>query len=74
VINPRHVAGTNDAQGLSDSQKEFVHTIFIKVLKTDYGRSLIRKYEFSKDSQRIWESLKHCCTDSIAYYLLHMHH
>jgi len=51
---------------LFDSQKEFVHTVFIKVLKTDYGRSLVRKYEISKDSQRIRESLQHCCTDSMA--------
>jgi len=65
VINPRYVAGTNDAQELFDSQQEFVHTIFIKVLKTDYGRSLVRRYEISKDSQRIWESLKLCCTDSM---------
>jgi len=36
-----------------------------QVLKTDYGRSLVRRHEFKRDSQRIWESLKLYCTDSM---------
>jgi len=37
AINPGYVAGTTEAQELLDSQKQFVCTIFIKVLKTDHG-------------------------------------
>jgi len=65
VIKPRYVAVTTDAQGLLDSQKEFAHTTLIKALETDYGRSLVRRHEITKDSQRIWELLQLCCTDSM---------
>jgi len=65
VIDPKYVAATSDAQGLFDSQQEFVYTIFIKVLKTDYGRPLVRRHEIKRDSQRIWESLKLYCADSM---------
>jgi len=65
VIDPTYVAATTDAEELFDSQQEFAHTIFNKVSKTDYGRPLVRGYEVKRDSQRIWESLKLCHTDSM---------
>jgi len=65
VINPQYAAGTTDAQGLLDSQKESVCTTSNKALETDHGRSLVQKYEISKDSQRIWESLQDYCTNSM---------
>jgi len=65
VIDPNYIPGTAEARELFDSQQEFVCTIFIKALKTDYGRSLIRRHEATLDSQRIWEALKLYYTDSM---------
>jgi len=65
VIDPKYVPAREDDTGLFDSQQEFVCTIFNKVLKTDYGRPLVRRHECRRDSQRIWEKLKLYYTDSM---------
>ena len=58
VLDPSHNPHPNsDAFALFQEHKGFMYSVFIKTLKTDFAKSLVRRYQLTFDAQRIYEDL-----------------
>ena len=49
---------------LFQEQQDFVYSVLIKVLLTDYGKAIVREHETDRDAQSILAKLHQHHTDS----------
>jgi hypothetical protein len=55
VFDETYIPGTSpDEQALYWKKQKFVYSVFDLTLKTDYGKTLVRKYQDTFDSHKIW--------------------
>jgi len=57
VLDPKYKPSTPDETGLFDLQKDFMYSVFHNILKTDIGKDLLRKYETTRDAQKVYSKL-----------------
>jgi len=57
VLNPKYKPSTHDEITLFALQKDFMHSVFHNILKTDVGKDLLRKHEPTRDAQALHSEL-----------------
>ena len=55
VFNSTYVPSTPEEKLLFQEQLKFAYTVLDATLKTDMGKALVRKYEYTFDAQKIWQ-------------------
>ena len=53
VLDPSYIPATYDDKMLFQEQQHYMYAVFIRVLKTDKGKAIVRKYKGTFDSQSI---------------------
>ena len=55
----------NDSKELFKQKKHFMYSVFNKVLQSDMGKTIVRKYAPSLDAQSVWRDFEsHMSTSS----------
>ena len=55
----------NDGKEFSKQKKSFMYSVFNKVLQSDMGKTIVRKYAPSLDAQSVWRDYEsHMSTSS----------
>ena len=58
VLDPNYVPATYDDKMLFREQQHYMYAVFIRVLKTDKGKAIVRKYKGTYDAQSIYRELQ----------------
>ncbi|MFM8622458.1 MAG: hypothetical protein ACKOB3_03670, partial [Holophagaceae bacterium] len=57
VINPSYVPSTAEERTVFDAKQQYVFSVFVKVLRTDEGKTLVRKHVTGFNAQEIYRDL-----------------
>ena len=63
VIDPLFLPTPNKAS-LFSRQQDYVYSVLNRVLQTDKGKDIVRKYQSSRDAQRVYKEFKEHCESS----------
>lgn len=67
ILDHNYVPQTTSEQELFLEQQAFMYSVLESVLLTDYGKTIVRKYEVLTDAQKIYEALViHMTSSSVA--------
>ena len=58
VLDPRYIPATYDDKMLFREQQHYMYAVFVRVLKTDKGKAIVRKYKGTSDAQSIYRELQ----------------
>ena len=65
----------DDSQELFQQNQYFIYSVFNKVLQSDMGKTIVRKYSLALDAQSIWKEFKtHMSTSSKGHNERHRLH
>ena len=51
ILDPNYVPATYDDKMLFREQQHYMYAVFVRVLKTDKGKAIVRKYKGTYDAQ-----------------------
>ena len=57
VLDSTYVPPDQDAETLFKLQNNYMYSVFIKVLKTDIGKSIVRAHQQDRDAQKVYEKV-----------------
>jgi hypothetical protein len=66
VLDEEYVPKTPTKIGLLQEMQTFMYAVFEEHLKTDTGKSLVSRYEVTRDAQSIYKELKHAKSSTAA--------
>ena len=58
VLDPSYIPATYDDKMLFREQQHYMYAVFIRVLKTDKGKAIVRKYKGTFNAQSIYRELQ----------------
>ena len=65
VVAPTYVPTTTDKTLLFEEQNKFMYDVFISIIQTSMGKHFVRKYESSRDAQKVWNDYESYMRTSI---------
>ena len=57
IMDPTYVPETEEDQVVFDLKQAFAYGLFDKIVQTDRGRAIVRQYESTYDTQKVYEAL-----------------
>ena len=64
VLDNTFVPKTYEDRTLFQQQQHYLYAVFVRVLKTDKGKAIVRKYKSTFDAQSIYKDLQEYATNS----------
>ena len=64
ILDPNYIPATYDDKMLFREQQHYMYAVFIRVLKTDKGKAIVRKYKGTYDAQSIYRELQEYASKS----------
>ena len=64
ILDPNYIPATYDDKMLFREQQHYMYAVFVRVLKTDKGKAIIRKYMGTYDAQSIYHELQEYASKS----------
>ena len=64
ILDPNYIPATYDDKMLFREQQHYMYAVFIRVLKTDKGKAIVRKYKGAYDAQSIYRELQEYASKS----------
>ena len=64
VLDPSYIPATYDDKMLFREQQHYMYAVFIRVLKTDKGKAIVRKYKGTFDAHSIYRELQEYASKS----------
>ena len=58
ILDPNYIPATYDDKMLFREQQHYMYAVFIRVLKMDKGKAIVRKYKGTFDAQSIYRELQ----------------
>ena len=58
VLDPSYIPATYDDKMLFREQQHYMYAVFVRVLKMDKGKAIVRKYKGTFDAQSIYRELQ----------------
>ena len=64
ILVPNYIPATYDDKMLFREQQHYMYAVFVRVLKTDKGKAIVRKYKGTYDAQSIYRELQEYASKS----------
>ena len=64
ILDPNYIPATYDDKMLFREQQHYMYAVFVRVLKTDKGKAIVRKYKGTYDAQSIYRELQEYASKS----------
>ena len=57
VLNPDYIPTAGEQADLFAIQLKYMYSVFTKTVKTDFGKSIVRKHETDRDAQKVYKEI-----------------
>ena len=64
ILDPNYIPATYDDKMLFREQQHYMYAVFVRVLKMDKGKAIVRKYKGTYDAQSIYRELQEYASKS----------
>ena len=64
ILDPHYLPATYEDKMLFREQQRYMYDVFVRVLKTDKGKAVVRKYKGIFDAQSIYQELQEYASKS----------